>query len=92
MRQSSSYLQHVWLDQLSSDLVLTFEVLPLVRNATFSLKVELSGASGELYFSHFQELAVERLGTNGFKLTSWRRIPELRKFLLSEGAVLDAAA
>lgn len=84
VRQNSSYHRHVWLDQLSTDLTLSFEVLPLERSATFSLQVELSGAKGELYFSHFQELAVERLGANGFILTSWRRIPGIRDFLLKE--------
>jgi len=92
VRQNSSYFRHVWLEQLSSDLKLSFEVLPLVRNATFSLQIELSGPNGELYFSHFQELAVERLGKNGFVLTSWRRVPEIRDFLLSEAPVLSDAA
>lgn len=92
VRQNSCYFRHVWLDQMSTDLTLTFEVLPLDRNATFSLKIELSGENGELYFQHLQELAVERLGQNGFVLTSWRRIPEIRNFLLSQVAERTVAA
>ncbi len=92
VRQHSTYLQHVWLDQLKSDLILTFEIPHLERNATFPLRVRLIGKDGELFFTNIQELAVERLIDDRFVLTSWRRIPDLRDFLIKERSAISQAA
>jgi hypothetical protein len=84
VRQESSYHQHIWFDQLDEDLELSFEVLPLDRNSSFSLKVELRLSNGDLCFRHTQELAVEKMGKNGFRMTSWKKVPEIRDFLLMQ--------
>lgn len=89
VRQNANYHKHIWLDELKDELTISFEIPYLNRNATFPLLVKFLTVGGELVFSHFQELAVERSVGDKFVLTSWRRIPQLRDFLLKEVTVHD---
>lgn len=83
-RQSvSTYHRHIFPDELTEDLTITFEIPNLERNASFPIRITLSDAFG-VYFEHEQDVVLEREVNGRFALTSWRKIPQVATFLLSE--------
>ena len=83
-RQSvSTYHRHIFPDELSEDVTISFEIPHLERNASFPIKITLFDELG-VYFEHQQDVALERLVGGRFVLTSWRKIPQISKFLLSQ--------
>lgn len=74
---TSAHRRHIFLDDLKGDVTLSFTVPSLDQAAWFPLRIRLFDRGG-LYFQHDQKLVVERLTDEGGKLTSWKKIPNLR--------------
>ncbi|WP_127044800.1 hypothetical protein [Pseudorhodobacter sp. E13] len=84
-RSVSVYHRHIFPDELTDPVTIAFEVPHLDKNATFPLVVKIFDDHG-LYFEHEQELALERLVSGRFILSSWKKVPKVREFLLSQVA------
>lgn len=76
----SAYRRHIILDELTSNVEVTFEVPFLNTTSWFPLRICISDRNG-LYFQTDQKLVVERIRENGSALTSWKKIPQLRESL-----------
>ncbi|MDO6732836.1 hypothetical protein Q4577_22735 [Marinovum sp. 2_MG-2023] len=82
-RSVSTYLRHIFPDELTDPVSISFEIPNLDKNATFPLLVRIFDDHG-LYFEHEQELALERLVEGRFVLSGWKKVPKVRDFLLSQ--------
>lgn len=80
---SSSYFRHIFPDQLTKDLTISFEIPHLEHASWFPLVIKVFDEDG-LYFLHEQQLVIERNVGGRFMLSSWRRVPGLRAFLTSQ--------
>lgn len=77
---TSSYRRHIFLDAISQDMTISFEVPCLTTASWFPLRIRIYDSAG-LFFQHDQKLVVERLGEDGAALTSWKKIPALKASL-----------
>ncbi|MEM6478578.1 MAG: hypothetical protein AAF647_05985 [Pseudomonadota bacterium] len=87
----STYHRHIFPNELTGPLKLSFEIPSLESSAWFPLHVKLFDDEG-LYFAHEQKLVIERKVGERFMLTSWRKVPNLRNYLLSQVAQEEVAA
>ncbi len=78
-----TYHRHIFPDELSEDVTVSFEIPHLDRNASFPIKITMFDSLG-VYFEHQQEVALERYVNGRFVLTGWRKVPTISKFLLSQ--------
>lgn len=76
----SAYRRHIFLDKISSNIAVTFEIPSLDAAAWFPLRIRICDAQG-LFFQTDQKLVVERIQPDGSQLTSWKKIPQLRDSL-----------
>ncbi len=74
------YRRHIFLNALRTPVTISFEVPDLDTAAWFPLRIRVFDKDG-LYFQSDQKLVVERLGEISGHLTSWKKIPALRKSL-----------
>jgi len=79
----STYHRHIIFSELVDSVTLSFEIPHLEKFASFPLKIKISDGDG-IYFYHEQELAIDHLVNGKFVVTSWAKIPEIRKFLKSQ--------
>lgn len=79
----SSYHRHIFPDELVGDITISFEIPSLDSAAWFPLVVRMYDDQG-LYFLHEQKLVIERNLGDRFVLSSWRKVPEVRDYLLSQ--------
>ena len=77
---TSIYRRHIFLDALEGDVTLSFEVPSLDTASWFPLRIQLFDQGG-LYFRHDQKLVVDRLSDGASRLTSWKKIPDLKASL-----------
>jgi hypothetical protein len=77
---TSAYRRHIFLDELSEDITISFEIPSLKTVSSFPLRIRLYDKGG-LYFQHDQKLVVERIHEDRTALTSWKKIPQLRDSL-----------
>lgn len=77
---TSTYERHIFPDELSGPITIGFSIPCLPSPAWIPLAVTMFDEQG-LYFRHEQKLVMERLVGNRMILTSWRKIPTVRKFL-----------
>lgn len=90
-RATSRYYNHIFFDQLTEDVTITFSIPRLDRNATFPIAVKIHDRK-RVYFEHEQEIALERLSEGRAVLSGWKRVPEIRDFLLSQCHEAQCAA
>lgn len=76
----SSYRRHIILDELNSNIEVSFEIPYLDAASWFPLRIRLFDRDG-VYFETDQKLVVERIGAEGSAVTSWKKIPQLRDSL-----------
>lgn len=77
---TSAYRRHIFLDDLSKDIKVSFEIPNLNTASWFPLRIRLFDSKG-LYFQHDQKLVVERISDGRHTLTSWKKIPQLQDCL-----------
>lgn len=76
----NTYHRHIILDDLTSEITVSFEVPSLATTSWFPLRISLSDRDG-LYFQCDQKLVVERLDGGRPRVTSWKKIPSLAECL-----------
>lgn len=77
---TSAYRRHIFLDDISKDITISFEVPHLSSASWFPLRIRLYDHEG-VYFQHDQKLVVERITQERSMLTSWKKIPQLKDVL-----------
>lgn len=70
------YRRHIILDELTSDIDVTFEIPSLQAASWFPLRISITDRNG-LYFQTDQKLVVERIDQGGTKIVSWKKLPQL---------------
>jgi len=80
----STYHRHIFPDELAEPISISFEVLGLEKNASFPVRICLFDEYG-MYFEHEQELVMERMVGGRFVLTGWKKVPNVREFVLAQG-------
>lgn len=80
---NSKYHRHLFPDEIRSPVVLQFEVPEPTHSAWFFLLVKMFDEQG-VYFEHRQELVIEMKVGERMVLASWKRVPEIRDFLMSD--------
>lgn len=80
---SSVYHRHVFPDQLRESLCISFEIPHLDYASWFPLAIKIYDGAG-LIFEHEQKLVIERNIDGRFVLSSWKKVVELRSFLISQ--------
>jgi len=90
-RTSCTYHRHIFFDQTRRPVTIGFSIPHLQHRATFPIRAVLFDADG-LYYEHEQEIAVEHRVGEGFRLTSWSKVPPLADYLTSAVVQLPKAA
>ena len=76
----SAYRRHVFLDDISQDIQVSFEIPFLNTASWFPLRICLFDRDGP-YFQNDQKLVVEPLSDGRPTLTSWKKVPQLKNCL-----------
>ena len=77
---TSEYRRHIFLDELKSEVTMSFAIPSLDTASWFPLRIQLFDRDG-LYFQHDQKLVVERMSEGRSTLTSWKKVPQLQACL-----------
>lgn len=85
----SNYIRHIFPDELTHDISISFEIPDLKFASWFPILVRMYDQDG-LFFWHEQKAVVERNIGGRFVLSSWKKVPAIRDFLLSEQSVRAA--
>jgi len=79
----SRYFRNLFFAAVWKPISISFCIPHIDHAASFPLAITIFDEDG-VYFTQEQRIAVERRTGDGFTLTSWRRIPAIRDFVLSE--------
>lgn len=82
-RSVSAYHRHIFPEELTDALTISFEIPHLERNATFPIRITLFDDFG-VYFEQDQEVVLERNIGGRFVLSGWRKVRPVADFLLSQ--------
>lgn len=85
---TSSYLRHIFPNEITEPVVLSFEIPKLESPAWFPLRVEIYDNNGT-YFIHEQQLVIERNIGDRMAISSWQKVPAIRDFLLVNAIKAD---
>lgn len=79
----SNYLRHIFPQEVTGEIRISFEIPSLENASWFPILVRMFDENG-LYFWQEQKIVIERNIGGRFSLTSWKKIPAIRAFLMSE--------
>lgn len=79
------YYRNVFFTEIVKPIQMSFEILDADSAVTIPLKITMFDEDG-IIFVQTQRITVSRFVNGKFRRSSWRKVPEIRDFVLSQAA------
>ena len=77
------YMRNLFFDDVDGYVSISIEIPNIDKKSSFPFIIKIFDNNG-VYFEQNQNIAVEVNRGEGFKITSWTKVPPIREFVLSE--------
>ena len=83
VNSENRYLRNLFFDEVDGGVSISIEIPNIEKKSSFPFIIKIFDDNGT-YFEQAQNIAVEANRGDGFKVTSWTKVPAIREFVLTE--------